>query len=53
MIKRYGIRARGKRGAAADRKSESALAGARQSRARDLPDSVAANLIDKRLSSRG
>ena len=51
MIKRYGIRPRGKRGAAAERKGESA--GARQSRARDLPDSVAANLIDKRLSSRG
>lgn len=53
MIKRYGIRPRGKRGAAAERKSESAPAGARQSRAGDLPDSVAANLIDKRLSSRG
>ena len=53
MIKRYGIRPRGKRGTAAERKSESALAGARQSRARDLPDSVAADLIDKRLSSRG
>ncbi|MDE2906019.1 MAG: sigma-54 dependent transcriptional regulator [Acidobacteriota bacterium] len=53
MIKRYGIRPRGKRGAPAERKSESGLAGARQSRARDLPDSVAANLIDKRLSSRG
>ena len=53
MIKRYGIRPRGKRGAAAERKGESAVAGARQPRARDLPDAVAANLIDKRLSSRG
>ena len=53
MIKRYGIRPRGKRGGAAERKSEPAPAGARQSRARDLPDSVAADLIDKRLSSRG
>ena len=45
MIKRYGIRPRGRRGPGTERKGEP--------RPADGRDAVAANLIDKRLSSRG
>ena len=48
MIKRYGIRPRGRRGPGAERKGEPPA-----QRAADGRDAVAANLIDKRLSSRG
>ena len=50
MIKRYGIRPRGRRGAGAERRGEPPP---RQPRPVDGRDAVAANLIDKRLSSRG
>ena len=48
MIRRYGIRPRGRRGAGAERKGEPPAP-----RPADGRDAVAANLIDKRLSSRG
>ena len=48
MIRRYGIQPRGRRGAGAERKDEPPAP-----RPADGRDAVAANLIDKRLSSRG